>query len=375
MRPAHAFLALALAACGGNARPPSLASVFDGAAPGDLDAGPAARDAVPLREMPSCGGTAASLSRRQVTVVLVIDRSGSMMDPGTDGTPKWNALLATLGALLPRIEDDVQLGLEMFPNPQNPAMMTTSEAVACALHASIDVAPAYHNAATILRALHGWLPYGPTPTAAALESAGTWFRTAPDRSGDQYIILATDGAPNCNPDLPVAGCRCTSPPAMCQASNPSGASACLDDVRTLATIRASHLAGVDTYVVGLSGVEDFSDVLGRMATEGGRARSTTPPYYAAGSATELTRELTSISSSIVDCRFALQAAPPDPTLVDVRLDGASLVHDVGHVDGWDWFDDTHGAIVFYGRTCDEITAATGGSRLVAAFGCPAPVPP
>lgn len=62
-------------------------------------------------------------------------------------------------------------------------------------------------------------------------------------------------------------------------------------------------------------------------------------------------------------------------LVDLRLDGQSLIDDVRQIDGWDWATGAHREIRFHGRTCDRVRAATGGSRLVAAFGCPAPVPP
>ena len=68
----------------------------------------------------------------------------------------------------------------------------------------------------------------------------------------------------------------------------------------------------------------------------------------------------------------LVAPPPDPSLVDLRLDGASLVHDVSEPDGWNWSSDAHTSIRFFGRTCDVVRASTGGSRLVPPFGCPAP---
>lgn len=96
--------------CSGGSRPPALGGY-------DLDAGAdeslvsVVRDAIPLREMPSCGGTAMSLTRRRASAILVIDRSGSMVENTLDGVRKWTALLAALDRALPRIERNVsQIG-------------------------------------------------------------------------------------------------------------------------------------------------------------------------------------------------------------------------------------------------------------------------
>ena len=53
------------------------------------------------------------------------------------------------------------------------------------------------------------------------------------------------------------------------------------------------------------------------------------------------QEFTLVTTAVVGCRFRLDAPPPDPTLVDVRLDGTSLVYDVREMDGWDWATDEH----------------------------------
>ncbi len=269
---------------------------------------------------------------------------------------------------LPRIEQNVSLGLVTFPQ--------SNAAGTCALRTTLDLEPRLGAARAIMGRLFATQPSGPTPTAGAEEVAGRWFVNNPDREGERYIILATDGAPNCNTALDPATCRCTSGSVTCDPRrNPSAAINCLDDTRTIATIRTFRQQGIFTYVLGLNGAEAYTAILDAMADEGGRARATSPRFYAANTGDDLVRELSTITSGIADCRFALDAAPTDPTLVDLRLDGASLVLDPSHRDGWDWTDDTHREIRFYGQTCNRVTDATGGSRLVAAFGCPAPAPP
>lgn len=368
-----ALLALCAVACSGGSRPPSLT--------GELDAGSedvlvsAVRDAIPIREMPSCGGTSMSLTRRRASAILVIDRSGSMLENAPDGMEKWTALLNALAGALPRIEQNVALGLVTFPQPIPTGVPRTLQSI-CALRTTLDLEPRIGNASAIMTRLRAIPPDGPTPTAGAEEVAGRWFINNPDRDGERYLILATDGAPNCNPALDPTTCRCAGAAAMCNPSTNSFAPInCLDDTRTVAAINLFRQQEVFTYVVGLSGIEAFTSVLDQMAESGGRARMATPRYYPASTANDLARELTNITSGIVDCRFRLSAVPPDPTLVDLRLDGMSLIHDTGRRDGWDYSDGTFQEIRFYGRTCDQVSSATGGSNLIAAFGCPAPVPP
>jgi hypothetical protein len=367
--------AVLLAACSGDGRPPALSGFDFDAGVADESLVSVVRDAVPLREMPSCGGTAASLTRRQASAILVIDRSGSMEQNTLDGVRKWTALLAALERALPRIERNVSLGLVTFPQAM-PAGVPRSQESVCALRTALDLEPRLNAAATIMARLRADRPEGPTPTQGAEEVAGRWFVNEPDREGGRYIILATDGAPNCNTALDPLSCRCTAGPASCDpAMNSFAAINCLDDARATEAIRLFRHQEIFTYVVGLNGAEAYAPVLEAMADEGGRARAASPRFYPANTANELVRELTAITSGIADCRFALDAPPPDPALVDLRLDGASLVHDPGHRDGWDWSDTARREIRFHGPTCERVSAATGGSRLVAAFGCPAPAPP
>ncbi|MBK8690931.1 MAG: VWA domain-containing protein [Deltaproteobacteria bacterium] len=371
---ALALLAAISLGCSGGSRPPALGG-FDLDAGADESLVSVVRDAIPLREMPSCGGTAMSLTRRRASAILVIDRSGSMVENTLDGVRKWTALLAALDRALPRIERNVSLGLVTFPQELAPGAPRTAASV-CALRSTLDLEPRFGAASAIMARLRASLPNGPTPTAGAEEVAGRWFVNEPDREGGRYLILATDGAPNCNTALEPTSCRCSGGAAMCDPMMNSFAPInCLDDERATSTIRLFRQQEIFTYVLGLNGAEAYASVLDSMAVEGGRARAGSPRFYPANTADELVRELTAITSGIADCRFALDAAPPDPTLVDLRLDGESLIHDEGQRDGWDWSDASRREIRFYGATCDRVSAATGGSRLVAAFGCPAPAPP
>ncbi|MBI5514430.1 MAG: VWA domain-containing protein [Deltaproteobacteria bacterium] len=374
-----ATILFALAACGGPSRPGAINNLaFDGGPGVDTFSRP---EAIPVPDrMPSCGGTAVSLTRRDAEVLFVVDRSGSMVETTLGGRSKWNSLLETFRNVLPALQTDLTMGLLVFPKVLRPSPtgdpLPPSEV--CDVLRTLDVEPGRSTAAAIMAQLGRALPAGATPTNTALEAAADYYRRTPDRVGARYLVLATDGGPNCNGALENATCRCSAQPeaTLCRSmSNIYARHNCLDDARTVATVASLRAMGIETFVLGLPGTETLVDVLDRMAEAGGRARATSPRYLAATSYPDLVREFQNLTSGLIECRFRLTMAPPDPTLVDVRLGGQSLIHDTGRRDGWDWSDDTHEEILFFGQTCDTLRASSGGTRLVAAFGCPAPTPP
>lgn len=357
-------LASALAACADAARPPTNGSSA-------VDASTAtSRDALPIRPPPTCGGTRTALVQQRAEVMLVVDRSGSMNEVDADGSRKWPTLVAVLRDLLPRVEGNVALGLLMFP-----VSMEEGGGKACTATLAVSSAPSFGNANAVLAALDPVTPAGGTPTWAALTAASAYFERSPDPLGRRYVVLATDGAPNCNPDLDPTTCVCAAPAFACLPSHPSYRTNCLDDARTLAAIRSLAGRGIGTYVVGLLGVESMAGVLDAMAVAGGLPREGARRFYSGASRAELASALRGITSAVVDCRFRLDAAPPDPDLVDVRLGDERLVRDGSRRDGWAWSDDAHREVAFYGATCERVRGESGGVVLAAVFGCPAATPP
>jgi hypothetical protein len=372
-------LLAALVACGGPFRPGALDPLtFDAGGPADTFSRP---EAIPVPDrMPSCGGTAVSLTRREAEVLFVVDRSGSMVEMTLGGRSKWASLVDTFRNVLPTLQADLTMGLLVFPKVLRPStsMEPLPPSEVCDVLRTLDVEPGRNNAGAIMAQLGRALPGGATPTNAALEVAAEYYRRTPDRVGARYLVLATDGGPNCNPTLESATCRCSAQPEamLCRSTtNIYARINCLDDTRTVSTIAALRAMGIETFVLGLPGTEALADVLDRMAEAGGRARPAAPRYLVVTSPENLVREFQALTSGLIECRFRLTMPPPDPTLVDLRLGGQSLIHDTGRRDGWDWSDDTHEEILFFGPTCDTLRASSGGTRLVAAFGCPAPTPP
>ncbi|MEI8257838.1 MAG: vWA domain-containing protein [Deltaproteobacteria bacterium] len=309
-----------------------------------------------------CGGTTRNLTATQGDLLFVIDRSGSMADNGSDGMPKWTELQGSLATVLPAIQSRIAMGLEVFP------LLGSTMDSACSATPRVDVDIMLGGAAAIENIIQTSAPGGHTPTYAALDVAATYFRSIPDATGTHYIVLATDGAPNCNAALDANTCVCSTGTG----TRGCAATSCLDDARTIAKIAELAARGIHTFVVGLPGAEQFASVLNQMAVAGGRPQAGNPQYYNPTSRDTLTRTLESITSGLVDCRFRLDAPPEDHTLVDVRLDGTSLPYDPTHQNGWDWSDTTYTEVVFYGATCTRVEDPSGGQQLSAAFGCPPP---
>ena len=367
------MLALAIG-CSQPARPPVLQSP-------DLDVPEVIAmyvppDAVPVHTPPTtCGGDAVTITRMRAEVIFLIDRSGSMVNPTTDGAEKWTALGTALHDFLPRIEANISMGMMAFPRPQSSGGAVSPEVV-CGVPAVLDVQPNYGNASAILSVVMRYPPSGATPTFAALSAAAQYYSTEPDRSGQHYLVLATDGGPNCNAAFDNHTCRCSDVDVLCRNDmNTFARYNCLDDARTITEIRAIAGMGVPTYVIGLPGSEGLGDVLNAMADAGGRPRSGATHYYSVQTAGDLATQFASITTGLVECSFHLASAPPDPNLVDVRFDDRSLIHDPTHQNGWDWADETHQLVAFYGATCNQLRFASGGDRISAVFGCPAPAPP
>jgi hypothetical protein len=223
--------------------------------------------------------------------------------------------------------------------------------------------------------------YGGTPTAATLVGLTNRLEGLAV-SSRTFVILATDGGPNCNANATcdvstcianiesAPGCSPGVAPNCCDTSD-YGAGDCLDGDPTIAAVSALHAAGVDTYVIGVPGSGSYSDLLDRLAAAGNTARAASPLYYRVDS-TDQAAFLTALSQVaakiIASCTLPLSAAPPDPNEVNVFLDEKPVPKDP--VNGWTLDGAT---ITLQGATCD---AVTNGSVLDVRVivGCPTVAP-
>jgi hypothetical protein len=336
----HRFLSIAfsslLLACSSN--------IGDGGSP---DAAPAPdqpddSDAAPAADGDVCGSLLASFSPIKPTVLLVVDRSGSMKaDYG--GPTRWDALHDTLmdsgSGIVTQLAGKVRFGILLYDGHDGDA------AGACpTLH---DVGPAIDNAEEI-EALYGtMLPGEGTPTGQAI-AAGTPMLAAVDKPGPKLLILATDGLPD----------TCDAPT---EDSSAQARGAVMD------AVEAAYDLEIGTTVIGV-GPDISAEHLQEVANAGaglpaGGADDAT--YYQALDAQALVDAFDDIIDGARGCVFTLDN-PVDPDIAQgvVTLDGEVLEQ------GTEWKLRNGGAgIKLLGEACEAVLAG-GNHEVAATFTCP-----
>jgi hypothetical protein len=305
-------------------------------------------------------------------MMLVVDRSGSMKNaidtdqPAPPGAPnRWTTLRDSLSTALLPFDQQIALGAKFFPEAaeDDPAAFRDG----CLVDgANFAIAPARGNASAVLQVFQTRSPNGGTPTSEALKVAADVLDAR--RGAARSIVVATDGAPNCNGALPAPTCVCTSPASgACDPDvTQEAAKNCLDDTRTIATVK--QIAGVRkiaVYVVGIGAEVSnaYRSTLDAMAIAGGQPRPGSPKYYSARSATELTTALSSIRDSVASCTYLTPSAPTDPNAISVRIGAETVARDPTHQNGWDWVDQAYGELQFYGDACASLSADAGAGSV------------
>jgi len=304
----------------------------------------------------NCPDVPVPLIRREVETVFVFDRSGSMSltwdgRPGGVGLPtRWEIVQSTLASVLPPYDDQLLLGAKIFPR-----------GVECDVGGGLDVRPRRNNVDPILELFDVWVPEGGTPAARALQNV--LADLDPGSLNPRVIVIAMDGGPNCNddPGVPADTCVCTSARRACLAPPPDGPQACLDAIRTLDVVRDAYEAqGVPVVVIGIDDPTrpDLSDFLDEMAVAGGLPRSMDAErrFYNAREPEDLEVAFGQIAELISRCVLSVPSPPPEGSEVVVRVEDEILPRDPAHLEGWDWSDESRGAMAFFGQACDDLQA-------------------
>jgi hypothetical protein len=297
-------------------------------------------------------------------VYLVVDRSGSMSEPGaTPGQTKWQELTAAVDAALTQYASVIRFGLLTYPADDQCA--TTGP--------QVGLAP--DNRVAIMTHLADAVPAGGTPTAAALNNAAASMTALGDPTSPKYIILATDGGPNCNYFLSAdPGCSCTyATPEWCCTSHPDQCLfgyTCLDDQHTLEVVNdLRQNQGIDTFVIGLEGTAEYVNLLNALAVSGGRPQvGGSTDYYPAANQTELLNALQTIAVGLISCEIQLEEPPDFPDLVTIYMDGQEVPRDPAQQDGWDYTDAQNTTIELFGAACDTLQDGAQHT-LTATFAC------
>jgi len=298
---------------------------------------------------------------------------------------KWNALLQALPPALTAVQSNVSFGLELFPTPgsDNCTVSMGAQGVQIPIGPGTTTVPQIN---TRLQNRNSG-PNGMTPTAAALEGALAYFTTGAGAAltGGKFVLLATDGGPNCNSALMCDAAHCTSnidgnqnncSPTTASCCTGNNRNRCLDDARATTAITALATAGVKTFVVGIPGTESYEAILSSFAVAGQEVNSNGPPSYYAVSASAGVAGLEAVLSSITQkvimtCSFQLSSAPQAGYHLAIYVD------DNLTTEGTDWTLDTSTSpptVVLQGGVCDNVLA-NGAQKVDIEVFCPGVVPP
>lgn len=299
----------------------------------------------------SCSQTSLQANVRTVNMLIVLDESGSMNDAlTTGGATKWAIMQNALNSALstPTVEQNINFGLLLFPYLAAGITANSSPSDSCNVPSdstavSVPITAGATGLQNVLDKIAGQSPGGGTPTAAALTQAYNYFTNGDGRNltGSKWVLLATDGGPNCNFGLTCTAATCTqnmdglcgngpTTTVNCCAS-PNGY-ICLDDAAATSEITALNLASINTFVVGVPGSQPYAAVLNSFAKAGGVANTAagaTEEYYeisgtsAAQAEADLIAAFGTITTQLVKtCDIQLARTPLDNTQVNVAIDCA-----------------------------------------------------
>ncbi|MBK6923478.1 MAG: VWA domain-containing protein [Deltaproteobacteria bacterium] len=335
----------------------------------------------------NCGVVDYELQAVPPNVVLVLDKSGSMVsdndvdgngemdgfwdhdaDPMTPPISRWNSLYNVVEFVVDGFDTQINFGGVLFPS-QNATNQYSANA--CKVATTPEIPVATTNAAAILAGIPPATAtteiQGATPATAGIQTALDHLATL-DPEVPKFLILVTDGAANCSADNP-------SPPDLLEVYD--------DNLPVLVGSAYTDL-GVPTFVVGIDIVDALAGVgadgvpeantfveLNAVAEAGGRPQPGNEKFFNTVNELELMSALGEIAGAVVSCVIPLEPPPDYPDYVEVQVGGVDIprVDDCSTEDGWVFSnpDGPYDSLELCGSACDQLIAV---GTVDATYGCP-----
>jgi hypothetical protein len=307
-----------------------------------------------------CGCFDLPLTTHPPNLYFLLDRSGSMNDDD-----KWDIIRDAISHVTEEIGPRANFGAAVFPSPEASANSCAPGVQVAGMRRGDSPAGSYGPTTEYLQEATDMPAAGGTPTAATVLALTDKLASFHEKT---YVILATDGGPDCdgaisctsadcilNIESSVAGCT-PGGGVDCCSSALYGPLNCLDGTATVAAIAALAARGVPTYVMGIPGSGPYAGILDQMAQAGRTARSTKPYYYPVETTGEgsFYGALSQIAAkTTATCELAIGAAPKDPGLLNVYL-GGKVVPEAGP-NGWTTtVTDGQETVTLLGNSCTEV---------------------
>jgi hypothetical protein len=350
---------------------------------GDGDGEPGDGDPA-MEDVPICHQIDFATTYAPPQVMLVVDASDSMvsepnswdhdLDMATPEVTRWFSLHAVIDTVMTNFGAAMYAGLQRFPSAAACDPYPCYNATACTTETAPEVDIALDNAAAILAALPG--PNadsteinGGSPATKGIVSALDHLMLQPEQLS-RYILLITDGAANCNTDLPF-------PDAIE-----------LYDATLPTTVENAYMnEGIPTFVVGIDIQNELVGVgpdgrpeanprqrLNAVALAGGVPKNmgtSAEKFFNATNQAELLLTLEQILQ-VIDCTSDLPEVGSDPAQIpflqfqsDDRIVPGPF-DDCANEEGWAWIEVGH-TVIFCGSYCDDFK---NGASFEGTYGCP-----
>lgn len=334
----------------------------------------------------NCGEVDFQLEAVPPNVVLVLDKSGSMVsendadndgeydgywdhdnDPNTPLISRWNSLYNVVDFVVNGFDTQINFGAVLFPgeganNQYGPG--------ACVVANTPTVPVAPMNAAQILSTIPAATAtnlQGATPATAGITTAIEHLETL-DPEIPRFMILVTDGAANCSAD----------------ATTNQELMEVYDENLPIVVGDAYNDLDIATFVVGIDIVDALTgsgndgapeantfERLNDVAVAGGFPRPGNEKFFNTINEIELMDALSEIAGQVVSCVVPLDMPPVHPNFVEVEIGGMVIprVEDCATEDGWVWVnpDGPYDAIELCGTACEALVDV---GTVDATFGCP-----
>ena len=302
---ATVVLSLLLGGCGARTELSTGSPERTEAAP-DAGAGGGINQPTPMPETVRCEAPSFDYSTEPATVLLLIDRSGSMSELFGSDT-RWNvvrdALFSDQEGLVARLGETTRFGLVFY---------TSLEGFLGGTCPMMDyTGPLLGRPEVLQQAFDSTFPLtdGDTPTGEALLEALAWF-DEDNASGPRYLVLITDGEPD-----------------TCSEPDPQNG-----QEQALQAAREAHELGIEMYIVGVSSdlgashLQQMANVAQGVRAEAQWERDpeAIQPIVASNQEDALARQIQGALGDVRTCTITLDEDVDIEGIFVVMLDGQEV---------------------------------------------------